>query len=190
MDPQIQWIVATIIAIFGIVAGRIWEKYDHRLKKDRALLDEILKIVPKGSDTYFFLKQHDFGDAFTKEPLRPLRELELLLDQPSIFFLNNKLEKMKQKLHKTIEEFNELLVEKTFPHQVNLDFYELPDPDEVLVVRARFISSQRELSDEEFSQMENEFRKNYQQMREKLNSMSDNVCEKYDALISAAHRIL
>src|SRR5262245_54495466 len=98
MDQWVQWIVTTIIAIVAIFVGRIWGRYDHRLKKDQDFLDEILKIVPTGSDTYLFLKQHDFGDAFKREPLRPLQELELLLAQPSNFFLNRKLEKMKQEL--------------------------------------------------------------------------------------------
>jgi len=190
MDQWIQWLVTTVIAIIALFIGRIWERNDYRLKKDRVFLDEILKCVPKGSDTYLFLKKHDFGDAFTREPLKPLRELELLLDQPSNFFLNKKLEKMKQKLYKDIKEFDEFLAERTFPHQVSRGFYEIPDPDEVLVDRARIISGQRELSDEEYLQLENEARKNFQQTREKLNSMSDSICEKYDTLISTAHRIL
>lgn len=53
-DQWVQWIVATIIAIVAVFIGRIWERYDHRLKKDKDFLDAILKIVPIGSDTYLF----------------------------------------------------------------------------------------------------------------------------------------
>jgi hypothetical protein len=190
MDSLIQWAVTTIIAILAIVAGRIWERHDYRLKKDRSFLEEILKIVPKGSEPYIFLKQHDFGDAFRNEPLKPLRELELLLEQPGNFFLNNKLEKMKLKLLQEIKEFDEVIREKTFPHHVKRDFYELPRPDDVLIARARIIRSYRELPDEEFDEMESETRKDFQKVREQLNSMSDNICKAYDALISSAHRIL
>jgi len=190
MDQWVQWLVTTVIAIITLFIGRIWERHDYRLKKDRVFLDEILKCVPKGSDTYLFLKQHDFGNAFTREPLKPLRELELLLEQPSNFFLNKRLDVMKQELHRSIKEFDEFLTEKTFPHQVSLDFYEIPDPNDVLVERARIIRNQRELSDAEFHQMESEIQKDYQQTREKLNSMSDEICKKYDALVSTAYRIL
>lgn len=136
------------------------------------------------------MKQHDFGDAFRQEPLKPLRELELLFEQSSNFFLNKKLEKMKRELFHDIKNFNEFLIEKTFPHEVTRDFYEIPKPDQVFIRRSRFIEGQRELSDEALGQLEKDIRKAYEQTRKELNSRSDGVCKKYDALISTAHRIL
>ena len=189
-EQWVQWILTTIIAIVAIIVVRIWGRYDHRLKKDKYLLDTILKIVPTGSDTYLFLKQHDFGDAFRREPLRPLQELEMLLAQPSNFFLNKRLEKMKQQLCQDIKEFYELLLEKTFPHEVTRDFFEIPKPDQVFIRRTRFIEGQRKLSDEELSQLKKGIHKAYEQTRKELNKRSDNICEKYDVLISTAHRIL
>ena len=188
--PWFQWIVTTIVAIIAIFAGRMWERYDRRLKKDKELINNILRLIPVGSDTYLFLQEHDFGIPFVLDPLKPLDELEHLLSQTSIFFLNKKLEKMRKELLQAITDFQDFLAIKIFTHRVT-DFYGLIQPDETIVSRVTLLRNQgTQLSDDDIRHLEKEIRTDYQQTIEKLGSMSRNICKKYDDLVSTSHRIL
>ena len=177
MEPSIQWAITSLISILAIFVGRAWERYDRRQRKDRELVDKVIAIIPIGSDTYRFLSEHDFGGMFRQASLRPLRDLELLLSQPSNFFLEKKLEQKKQDLCQAITEFEELVIERTFPHDVQPDYAVLPDPYDIAMHRIRHLDTQNKMSDEEFNQLVAEARKTQENIRQKLNSLSTTVCE-------------
>jgi uncharacterized membrane-anchored protein YhcB (DUF1043 family) len=191
MDQWVQWVVTTIIAVVAIFVGRIWEKYDRRSKKDRELIDKILLIVPIGSDTYRFLKEHDFGGMFRQNNLRPLHDLRILLGQPSIFFLNKRLNKLKTELYQSVAGFLELVVEKMFTHSVQLDYLSLVDTHEAFRLRVGFLRQEGMLpSETELEQLRKEIGDDFVKTRKQLNEMAGNICDKYDNLVMSATRIL
>ena len=83
----LQWAITTIVGVLGLVAGRAWERYDRKLKKDQNLIDKIHNVMPIDSETLALLRDHDFGTWFERKLLNPLHDLENLLNQPSYFFL-------------------------------------------------------------------------------------------------------
>ena len=49
MDDVLQWAITTIVGILGIIGGRIWQKYDRRVEKDKITLDLLHKCAIIGT---------------------------------------------------------------------------------------------------------------------------------------------
>jgi hypothetical protein len=96
MENWIQFAITTIVAILGILAGRAWERYDLKLKKDREILTDILNLLPPNSDVVYFLRKHDFGDDFSREFMKPIKTLINYSNRPDFFFLDKRIENLEK----------------------------------------------------------------------------------------------
>jgi len=187
----LQWAITTIVGILGILAGRYWERYDRRLKKDKEQIEKIVKLVPVDSGTLLFLRQHDFGDSYRMGEIDSLWELRRLLNQPSFFLIDTRLEKAKNELRQEINDFKNLITTEIFVSDRQPKSWELANPTDVIVHWVRVRKGQEKpMSDEEFALLEKETWNHYYDIRKKLNLLAENVCQKYDILISLAHRRL
>ncbi len=187
MDQWLQYIINTVLAVLGIVAGRYWERHDRRLKKDKEQVEKILNLVPVDSEALQFLRQHDFGTPYRNGQTEPFWKLSKLLSLPSYFFLNKNLEKAKKELQKELMNFQNSIAENIFLSDRHNGFWELVEPNETIATKAlRKRSHGEAISDDEIAQVWD----NYNKTKGELNSMANNMCKKYDTRISIAYRIL
>jgi len=190
-----QWVIDAILLLFGAIVGtgvgRFWEKIDRRSKKDREQIDKIVKIISPESEALQFLRGYDFGNPYRKEYTEPFWKLKSLLSQPSYFFINRKLEKAKKELQQELTDFQEMIAENMFLSDRHQGFWELANPHDVIVQTVLIRRSQgEEISGEELAQLEKKLLDNHDKVVKKINLTADNICKKYDILISIANRIL
>lgn len=186
MDDGLIWAIGLIITILGIYAGRGWERYDRKLKKDQNLIDRILNILPVDGETLYFLRYHDFSAWFERKQLEPLRDLAVFLDQPANHFLKDDLEKKKIELRQTIDDFRTLVAQKTERHEVIKELQGLGSPENTI----EKIRIRNGLTPEE-ADKRLEFAWNiFVQTANELNEKSSEICDKYDILIISARKSL
>lgn len=164
MTDTLQWVITTIVGILDKVAGRFWERDDRQVAKDKEIIDQIIKILPIG--TIQFLDKQDFGGTFNYSNVSPLTTFLDHCERPDFFFINKKLESLRIKLRKSARDFSELLHDRADIINENTMAARIPQPHHW--------------------DNQNEF----QEIRKKLNSLSDDVCRDYKSLIEQARKLL
>ena len=189
MDQWLQWAITTIVGILGILAGRFWERFDRKLNKDRDLINKIVSIVPIDSESLLALRENVYANPYDVEELESLWKLEKLLRQPSYFFLDNKLEKNKFGLMMAIGDFHNFIMDDRFiSRERSENYYFIKYPDEVDTMEK--LRQDGQFSEEEITQIIEEDRHHFYGAQHSLLSLSMDVCDKYDALMINAHKIL
>src|SRR6266545_5239783 len=141
MEKILQWATDAIIAILALYIGRVWARYDRKIEKDKELIEKIKKIVPVDSEALQFLRTHDFGNSYRDGQTSPFWELNRLLKQPDSFFMNKNLEAAKLDLVKEITKFQEFVSVEIFTSERRRDYWELPNPHEIIRERHAFLRS-------------------------------------------------
>jgi hypothetical protein len=165
----LQWAITTVVGILGIIVGRVWQKHDRTLEKDKITFTRTLEMLPSQSGAIFFLRTHDFGSAF--EPIEDLKELRAFRDhcsRPEFFYLDKELEGLRKNLLDSFNEFDDRLAAEASSWGLNPGFYRIRRPEDY-----------EDVSSEKFHIVRNE-----------LNNRAKLICEKYDQLIKTAHRKL
>jgi hypothetical protein len=190
MDDWLQWAITAIIGILGIIAGRAWERYDRKLKKDQELIQKILTVTPLEGDDLSGLRTSDFGGAFRRDIIRMCKKLDELLGQPNSFFLDKKLEMKRLSLVKHLKSFIELVGKEAFTDEIDPQFMSLNKPHKVAEYKIReFITIHHEKpSDDQINQMDVEADEYHQRTRNQLNTLANDICKDFDDIIKSAHR--
>jgi hypothetical protein len=114
-----------------------------------------------------------------------------LLKQPTKFFLHKSLNKIKNELSKDLDDFLEYLGENAFVDEVQSDFAGIIRPSEMVERKIGFhIRNEKPLSEIDVDYINTKAHEKFQERRDRLNIMSSTVYEKYNDLISSAHKIL
>lgn len=162
MDLWIQWGITTVIAIFGLLAGRYWGLHDRLRNHDMEVLKEILKTIPSDG-TINFIRQHDFGDSFDLEETKELYDFIYLAERVEYQFVDSKLERMRLKLNEDVKVFNNYLSQHTWLISSNGSR------------RCKMKDEEDFISDAA-----------YHTVRNRINGLADQVCQSYDSLIGTA----
>ena len=169
MDDILQWAITTVVAILGIIVGRVWQKYDRTVEKDKITFAKTLEMLPSQSGAIFFLRTHDFGSAF--EPVEDLKELRAFHDycsRPEFFYLDKELERFRIELLESFEKLDNRIFTETSSWGLNPGFYRIRRPEDDPDVNSE----------------------NFFAVRNELNDCAKLICEKYDQLIKTAYKKL
>jgi len=82
---------------------------------DNKLYTEFLELMPSNSCAMYMLEQHDFGNSFEREILRPIDQFVCEWDSPEKQFLNKELEEQRKIFWSKCNEFITLLAKTTSP---------------------------------------------------------------------------
>ncbi len=95
---MLDWLLGPLLSMVG---------FDYRNKrgKDRALLDEFLKILPSDSDAILFLKDHDMGFPAPLSYFRPLHQVADHWLGPDREFQVSRLERLKVSFIESLKKF-------------------------------------------------------------------------------------
>lgn len=189
-----QWVIATIITLvssFSFFIGRVWEKRDYRTKKDKDTFQKFQEVFPADNPVIHFLRHDDIGLLCTREFLISIKTLSRLLDEPTFFFLDKKIENEKTTLKRTLDQLLDYTATRLFPSDRNPGYVLLIKPSDTLERRLDILSSQGvqitcEMRQNEFEKIQ----KNYRNNMETLNQLAIDVYNAYVKLRIVSHKRL
>lgn len=125
MNDIVRLIIEATSGIVIFFLGRYVGKLDRYRDRDRKLLLEINNLLPKEKMTYY--KERDFSGVFSDEVFFQLTRFEKECEYPQNYFLDKKVENLKQQLLLSAKALSKRLSEVTVPvENPNAQSHRLP----------------------------------------------------------------
>jgi hypothetical protein len=163
MENIIHIVIPIISTFLGFLFGRFTKKLDRKTDRDRDTLNRLYEILP-GDSVISYMQDQDFGSTFRSEVIFTLVKFLDLKRDANFFFLDESLNSRLEELFEATEIFIDRLGLNTSPISGLADGHRM-DPIHTFTNK-------------------NEYFK----VRNELNELAQNVCEKYNRLVKKARR--
>lgn len=165
MNPTLfEIIIAAIISLTTLFLGRYWGLHDRRISHDTKILEDMLNIIPS-NQSIRFIREHDFGGSFNIDELDDFLKFIEFSKRPEFHFLNRKIEKLRIHLVKNTQELISFSATNIFP---------------------RSNAGKNIVGMKQAHEYRND--NEYKRIRENINHLADQVCDRYDNLIISASK--